>query len=107
MRLQPIVTASLLASITLLLYGFRLSTPPLTADETVVLQQARSGHGPILFHVADDRWLQPAAVYATKAVDAVAASNLSGRIAAVIVAALDIVLMFYCGRLIFASDAIA
>ena len=54
MRLRPIATACVLAGITLLLYAFRLSAPPLTPTESVFNTQAQSirgGHTPLFFHV--------------------------------------------------------
>jgi hypothetical protein len=103
MRLQPIVTACLLAGMTLLFYGFHLGAAPRTADEAAFAQQARSvtlGSAPLFFHVKDDQWLQPLGVYAQRAVQAVGGDDLSGRIVSVIAGAIDIALIFLIAQLI-------
>ena len=67
MRPQPIVTACLLAGLTLLLYGFRLTAAPVTAEESAfnnAAQNVHAGATPLFFHVRDEHWLQPLAVYA-------------------------------------------
>jgi hypothetical protein len=101
--LRPGVTASLLAAFTLLLYGFDFDLAPLTADERVFVQQARTvpQSTPLFFHVADARWLQPVAVYATAATDAVFGDDSSGRLASVAVGALNVALTFVAARLLF------
>jgi hypothetical protein len=101
MRLQPIVTACLLAGVTLLLYGFRIADAPLSAEETIFAEQARSvgQSAPLFFHVRDERWLQPIAVYMQALARAVGAGDMSGRIASVTAGAVDVALMFAVVRL--------
>lgn len=97
MRLQPIVTACVLAGITLLLYAFHVSVPPLTPQETVFNTQAQSiaGTAPrLFFHVQDDRWVQPLAVYANAAVRVAGGDDMSGRLASVLAGAIDVALVF-------------
>ena len=81
-------------------YSFRLSGPPST-QESEILAQAQSGSGPLFFHVADDRWLQPLAVYATTLVSVVGGGELSARLSTVFVAALNVALLFLCAYRIF------
>ncbi len=103
MRLQPIVTACLVAGITLLLYAFRLSAPPLTVQEALFNNVARSidvRTAPLFVHVRDEQWLQPVAVYANAAVQAVGGGEMSGRIASAIVGALNVAFVFLIARLI-------
>ena len=101
MRLQPIITACLLAGVTLLLYGFRIAAEPLSAEETIFVEQARSvgPSTPLFFHVRDERWLQPIAVYAQALVRVAGAGDMSGRIASAIAAAANVALVFAVVRL--------
>jgi 4-amino-4-deoxy-L-arabinose transferase-like glycosyltransferase len=101
MRLQPIVTACLLAGVALLLYGFRIVNAPLNAEETIFVEQARSldRSTPLFFHVRDERWLQPIAVYAHAFARAVGAGDMSGRVASTIAGAADVALVFAVVRL--------
>ena len=103
MRLQPIVTACLLAGITLLLYAFRLSAAPLTTEESAFnnrAQSIRAGTPPLFFHLRDEHWLQPIGVYANAAVRAIGGDDVSGRIASVVVGAIDVALVFLIAHLI-------
>lgn len=102
MRLQPIVTASLVAGITLLLYAFRLSAPPLTVQEAVFNSAARSidvRTASLFVHVRNEQWLPPVAVYANAAVQAAGGDNMSGRIASAIVGALNAAFVFLIAQL--------
>ena len=102
MRLKPIVTACALAAITLLLYAFRLSAPPIAPDELAFNARAQSIHAgstPLFFHVQDERWLQPAAVYANAAFRAAGGDDVSGRIASAILGAADVALVFLIAQL--------
>jgi hypothetical protein len=105
MRLQPIVTACLLAGMTLVLYGFGLRAAPLTPDERAVTEHARTigpGATPLFVHVQDERWLQPMAVYATAAVQRAGGGDFSGRIVSTIAAAIDVAMIFLVAELITA-----
>lgn len=111
MPLRPVVTACLLAGVTLLLYGFRLAVPPVGADEAVVLHEARLQHDdadgsrtPLFFRVNEERWLLPIPVYATATVRALGGGEASARLATVIVAALDVALLWLCARMVFGAD---
>ena len=102
MRLQPIVTAFLVAGITLLFYAFRLSTPPLTVQEAIFNNAARSidvRSASLFVQVGNEQWLQPVAVYANAAVRATGGDDLSGRIASAIVGALNVALVFLIAQL--------
>jgi hypothetical protein len=95
MSLRPIATACVLAGLALLLFLFHIGTAPLTRDELAFNAQAQSirvGQTPLYFHAADDRWLQPVAVYANAGMRAIGASDLAGRLAAAIVAAIGVAL---------------
>jgi hypothetical protein len=107
MRLQPIVTACLLAGMTLLLYAFHLGAAPLSVGEIDFNQQAhsiRAGATPLFFHVKDERWLQPLGVYANAAVQAAGGADLSGRIVSVVAAAIDVALVFLIAQLVTARQ---
>jgi len=96
MRLRPIATACVLAGITLLLYVFQLSAAPLSQAESTFNAQAQSirgGHTPLFFHVRDDQWLQPLAVYANAGVRAVGGDDVSGRLAGAIAGALSVAIV--------------
>jgi hypothetical protein len=110
MPLRPIVTATLLAGVTLLLYTFRLGAAPLSADEASHLQQALSvsgGSTPLFFHVEGEKWLQPIAVYATALLHAAGAGQMSGRLASALVGAIDVALVLAAARMIFSREWIA
>jgi hypothetical protein len=49
---------------------------------------------PLFFHVRDEQWLQPAAVYANAAARSVGGDELSGRIASAIAASIGVALVF-------------
>ena len=103
MRLQPIVTACLLAGLTLLFYGFQLGASPRSAEEAVFAQQSHSvrpGATPLFFHVKDEQWLQPLGVYAHAAVMAAGGGDRSGRIVSVVAGAIDVALLFLIAQLI-------
>ncbi|HUQ86920.1 MAG TPA: glycosyltransferase family 39 protein [Vicinamibacterales bacterium] len=97
MRLHPILTACVLAGITLLLYAFHVSAAPLTTDESVFNTQAqsvRAGTPPLFFHVRDEHWRQPLGVYANAAVRVVGGDDMSGRLVSVVVGAINVALVF-------------
>ena len=103
MRLRPIATACVLAGFTLLLYAFRLSAPPLTLEESVINSQAESirvGNTPLFFHIGDEHWLQPVAVYANAAMRAIGGDDVSGRIASAVAGALGVALVFLIAQAI-------
>jgi len=96
MPLRPFITACVLAGVALASYTFHLTSTPLSASEAVFTQQAQHAFPPhsLMFHVADDRWLQPVAVYAASVVRAAGGGDYSGRIASAIAGALDVALLF-------------
>ena len=103
MRLQPIVTACLLAGIALLLYAFHLDAAPLTPEEAAFNthgQSIRAGWTPAYFRVRDDQWLQPAAVYANALVQRAGGGEASGRFASAMLGSLNVALVFLAGHLI-------
>ena len=87
MRLQPIVTACLLAGLTLA--ALRLSIDRGAAHSRRIdfndsAQTVRAGATPLFFHVRDEHWLQPLAIYANAAMRAVGGDDMSGRIASAV-----------------------
>jgi len=97
MRLRPVATACGLAGIALLLFLFRLSALPLSQAESDFNTQAQSiayGHTPLFFHVREQQWVQPAAVYANAAIFAVGGDDVSGRLASAVAAAISVALLF-------------
>jgi hypothetical protein len=97
MRLQPNVTASVLAVLTLLLYGFRLTAAPVTAGESAFstsAQTIRAGATPLFFHLREEHWLQPLAVYANAAMRALGGDDIAGRIASAALGAANVGLAF-------------
>ena len=103
MRLQPIVAASLLAGLTLLLYGFRLTAAPVTAHESTFnssAQTIRGGATPLFFHLRDEHWLQPVAVYANAAVRMAGGDDMAGRILSAAIGAADVGLVFLIAHLV-------
>jgi hypothetical protein len=103
MRLQPIVTACVLAGITLLLYAFHLDAAPLTPEEAAFNthgQSIRAGWTPVYFRVRDDQWLQPAAVYANALAQRAGGGEASGRFASAVLGSLNVALVFLIAHLI-------
>ena len=101
--MRPVITACLLFGVTLLLYGYRLTDAPVSPQERQVLVAAASGSGPLFFQVSGEDWLQPGAVYLTAAARHIGGGDASARLATVIVAAINIALVFLCARRVFAS----
>lgn len=96
MRLRLIATACVLAGISLLLYAFRLSAPPLSTSESTFSIQAQSidaGHTPLFFRAGDEQWLQPIAVYANAAMRSVGGDDVSGRLASATAGALSVTIL--------------
>jgi hypothetical protein len=116
-RLRSIATACLLAALTGLLYGPYLREAPLSPGEMAIATQAEAqaaggtdaaGHTlPLLVAAADDRWLQPAAVYATALAGRVAPADIAGRVAGVVVAGLNVALVYAFARRRFRGEGIA
>jgi hypothetical protein len=103
MRLQPIVTACVLAGITLLLYAFHLTTAPLTLEESAFNRQAQSiriGATPLFVPAGAEAFLQPIPVYANAALRAIGGDEFSGRIVSVVAAALNVALVFLIALLV-------
>lgn len=105
--LRPVITACLLFGVTLLLYGYRLTTAPLTEPEATILSAASAGSTPVFFHVADDQWLQPLAVYLTAGVRLLGGGDASARLASAIAGALNVALLFVVMRLMVSRTAVA
>lgn len=110
MLLRPISAACVLAGITLLLYGDRLTAAPIGADEAIILQESQLQGGdegrrlPMFFHVGDTRWMLPIPVYATAIVRSLGGGDASTRLVTVFVAALDVALISLCAGLLFKSN---
>ena len=97
MRLQPIITACLLAGIALLLYAFHLGAAPLTPEEAAFNTHGRSiraGWTPVYFRVRDDQWLQPAGVYANALAQRAGGGEASGRFASAMLGSVNVALVF-------------
>jgi 4-amino-4-deoxy-L-arabinose transferase-like glycosyltransferase len=99
--LRPVLTACLLAGVTLLLYGYRLTLEPASPLELQIIGQARAGSGPLFFHVADDQWLQPIPVYAAAIGALFGGGDASARLATVVLAAVNVALLFLCASRLF------
>lgn len=100
--MRPVITACLLVGITLLLYSFGLSGAPVGEQELQFLQAA-PGSGPIYFQVRPDLYLQPIPVYAAAALRAVGGGDQSARLASVLIASINVGLIFLCARRLFDS----
>ncbi len=97
------LTACVLAGMTLLFYAFHLSAAPLTTDESIFNdrgQSLRAGPPPLFFHVRDEHWRQPIGVYINAAVRAIGGDDMSGRIASVVVGAINVALVFLIAHLL-------
>jgi len=99
--LRPVLTACLLAGVTLLLYGYRVTAAPANPQELQLVSQARSGTGPLFFQVSAGEWLQPLPVYATSVVNMIGGGDASARVATVVIAAVNVALVFLCARVLF------
>jgi 4-amino-4-deoxy-L-arabinose transferase-like glycosyltransferase len=96
MRPQPLVAASLLAGISLLVAVYYLRTPTPTAQEVTFNMHAQSvlnGKPAMFFHTAGDQWLQPLPVYLNAAVRAVSPRATSGRIVSAIAGSVNVALV--------------
>ena len=99
---RSIITACVLAGITLLLYAFHVSDAPLTTEESIFnnrAQSIRAGTPQLFFHIRDEHWVQPIGVYANAAVRAIGGDDVSGRIASVVVGAINVALVFLIAHL--------
>ncbi len=104
-RLRPVATALLLALATGIFYGIALGRQPIGPDEARVLwavQQPIDGAPPLLINTGD-RWLQPLGVYASKAAYAAMPGFFAARWVSVLIASLNVGLMFLVGRRLFGS----
>jgi hypothetical protein len=96
-HLRPIATACLLALATVILYSLELRREPVGPAEARVLsaaQQMPNGVPPLLVNTGGDRWLQPIGVYATTISHAIAPGFFAGRRASIVVASLNVALIF-------------
>lgn len=82
---------------------------PLTADERVFASHAATAltSRPLFFHVEGESWLQPVAVYAAALFRQAGAGDASGRVAATIVGALNVALVFIVARMLFVRMSLA
>lgn len=100
MRLKPILAASLLGAVALLVAGFLIGGIELNERESVFSSQAQTvlrGNTPLFFQVAGETWLQPIAVYLNAAVQAFGVGRTSGRIVSVIAGATNVALVVLIG----------
>ncbi|HYB97273.1 MAG TPA: glycosyltransferase family 39 protein [Vicinamibacterales bacterium] len=95
--------------VALIFLGWDLGSRPVDASELTLLHASRAvgPSTPLFFHVANEQWLQPLAVYATALVDAAGGGDLSARIASVVVGAVDVGLVFVAMRLVVSAPAAA
>lgn len=95
MSLRPIATACVLAGLALLLFLLGLGVLPLTPDELAFNAQSHVvSQTPVFFHVGEDHWLQPMAVYGNAVVRAAGGHDQSGRLASAVMAAIGVGLVF-------------
>lgn len=110
-RLRSIATAGLLAVLAFGLSAIRTSAP-LSPAEHDFLRQA-SGIGPaangfpVFFHLDEEHWLQPVAVYATALVGLISALGNAGRLAASAIGGLNVALIFLLSRRLYPSTPVA
>ena len=110
-RFRSIATAGVLAVLAFGLYASRIGTLPLSPAEIEVVAQADAVGSiaigfPLFFHVGDEHWLQPLAVYATALTRLATSSDLAGRLAAAVTGAVNVALMFVlCQRLLASTPA--
>lgn len=110
-RLRSIATAGLLAVLAFGLYAIRTGAP-LSPAENDLLHQAR-GVGsaatgfPLFFHLENEHWLPPVAVYATALAGLISAPDHAGRLAAAAVGGLNVALIFLLARRLQASTLVA
>lgn len=102
---RVVATASVLAALTLLLYNLQRDSLPLNPDEVAFSRQVNTvGNArPLFFRVAEDRWLQPVAVYVSAALRAAGGGEQSGRMAGTIAGAINVALVYVIVRLIAAE----
>ena len=125
MSRSTLIAVMVLAAVTALVYGYRLSDSPiyLTPDEIVIGLDAHTlattGHDlrgrllPVYFQIEEFRvagkiWYQPAIMYLTAAVLQVAPLSAAAiRTPAVIIGVLDVVLMFLLAQRLFGRSTSA
>ena len=117
-RSRHLFAALLLSAVALAVYALRLDDSPLAMhpDETVVTQQAQSVartlHDvdgrllPLFFHVRDNLWTTPLPVYFTALLFALGLPESAARFASVLVAVIDVVLLFVVARRVFGRDSL-
>ena len=96
-HLRPIATACLLALATSILYSLELRREPIGPEEARLIsaaQQTRAGVPPLLVNIGGDRWVQPIGLYATALSHAIAPGFFAGRHASILVASLNVALIF-------------
>lgn len=108
MRLKPIITACVLAglSVPILLFSLgRADAGPATAGAVAIRDQARAvlqGKPSLFFHVAGETWLQPVGVYANALMQA-AGAGAPGQFASVAAASVNVGLVFLITHAIVGS----
>jgi 4-amino-4-deoxy-L-arabinose transferase-like glycosyltransferase len=118
-RLRSIVTAGVIAGVTLVLYGTRLGPPPpLSPAEAALFEQAQSVAStgrdtsgrlaPLFFQASAETWSQPIPVYSTAAfLRATSTGEWGARFATVRVVIVSALLMYLVARRLFRREAIA
>lgn len=102
--LRSIAIAGLLAILAFGLYAIRIGNAPLTPAEIEVTRLA-GGTNSLFFKADEGRWLQPLAVYATSLTTLISSTGSAGRVAAAVVGALNVALMFLLARRLLSSTA--
>jgi hypothetical protein len=85
------------------LYAFHVSDAPITTEESKFnnrAQSIRAAMPPLFFHLRDEHWVQPIGVYANAAVRAIGGDDVSGRIASVVVGAINVALVYLIAQLL-------
>lgn len=110
-RLRSIATAGLLAVLAFALYATGTGAPLSPAEHDVARQAGAVGSAPtgfpLFFHIENERWLPPVAVYATALANLVAAPEHAGRLAAAAIGGLNVGLIFLISRRLQPSTPVA
>jgi len=104
-------TAGLLAVLAFGLYAIRTSAPLSPAEHDLLRQAAGVGSAangfPLFFHLEDEHWLQPVAVYATALAGRMSSPDNAGRLASAAIGGLNVALVFLLARRLYASTLVA
>lgn len=110
-RLRSLATAGLFAVLAFGIYATANPAPRSPAERDLLQQAAGVGSAetglPLFFHVADEHWLQPVAVYGTALAGFITSPDNAGRLAAAATGGLNVALIFLISRRLYASTLVA